>query len=86
MIKVICMCHDRAHFDYARIEVSDFAWIAAKIKFFQSLSLTATITVSVDGIRSLTIYVLSAGVEFEDESDAYLDLNDEIQHYVLREA
>ena len=86
MIKVICTCSETAHFDYARIEATYFEWISAKVKFFQSLKLSAVITISVDEVRTLAIYVLPEAVEFENFSDDYLDLNDEIVYHVLHEA
>ena len=86
MIKVICTCSETAHFDYARVETTNFEWISAKVKFFQSLGLSAVITVSVDDVRTLAIYVLPTSIEFENFSDSYLDLNDEIAYHVLHEA
>lgn len=83
-MKVICTCNDTAHFDYALVD--RFDWISAKVKFFQSLNLKARITVAVDDVRTLAIYVLDDSVEFENFSDNYLDLNDEIAYHVLHEA
>ncbi len=85
MMKVICTCSETAHFDYARIETTHFWWISAKIKFFQSLELSAVITISVDNVRILAIYVLPTSIEFENFSDNYLDLNEEIKKNVLCE-
>ena len=86
MMKVICTCDETAHFDYARVEATNFEWVSAKVKFFQSLKLRAVITISVDDVRTLAIYVLPDSVEFENFSDDYLDLNDEIAYHVLHEA
>lgn len=87
MIKVICTCHNMNNFEFARIETTDFEWISAKVKFFHSLGKKATISISVDSVITLVIHVLEDGhVEFENKSDSYLDLNDEIAYHVLHEA
>ena len=86
-MKVIWACEGMSHYEYARVEATNFEWVKAKVQFFQKMNLRTTITLIVDGVRALVIHVLKDGhLEFDNVEDLYPDLADEVVYYVLHGA